>query len=175
MNLIIPIKLKIQLFFLDTYDYGVLPTYPVSYELREADHPDGMIAHNFSYLMQFVTLENNQKLIYDFANEISGKAINPSLVEFTIINIGDWFKGLWSLQNRSLLISVILTLLILILEMQISSLYLRIAYETNAKELTIKKVMGYSIFERFKTFFSIDWCPVWDFFGWGGSIMYNNF
>lgn len=146
-------KVKDPIVFLDTYDYGALPTYPVSYELREADHPDGMIAHNFSYLMQFVTLENNQELIYDFGNQISGKAINPSLVEFTIINIGDWFKGLWSLQNRSMLIALILTLLILILEMQISSLSLRIAYETNAKELTIKKVMGYSIFERFKTFF----------------------
>ncbi len=146
-------KIKNPVILLDTYDYGALPTYPVSYELREADHPDGMIAHNFSYLMQFVTLENNQELIYDFANEISGEAINPSLVEFTIINIGDWFKGLWSLQNRSMLIAVILTLLILILEMQISSLSLRIAYETNAKELTIKKVMGYSIFERFKSFF----------------------
>jgi putative ABC transport system permease protein len=146
-------KIKNPVILLDTYDYGALPTYPVSYELREADHPDGMIAHNFSYLMQFVTLENNQELIYDFANKISGEAINPSLVEFTIINIGDWFKGLWSLQNRSMLIAVILTLLILILEMQISSLSLRIAYETNAKELTIKKVMGYSIFERFKSFF----------------------
>lgn len=146
-------KIKNPIILLDTYDYGALPTYPVSYELRETDHPDGMIAHNFEYLMQFVTLENKQERIYDFANAISGEAINPNLVEFTIINIGDWFAGLWSLQNRSLLIAIILTLLILILEIQISSLSLRIAYETNAKELTIKKVMGYSIFERFKSFF----------------------
>lgn len=146
-------KIKNPIIFLDTYDYGALPTYPVSYELREADHPDGMIAHNFQYLMQFITLENKQERIYDFANAISGEAINPHLMEFTVVNIGDWFDGLWSLQNRSLLIAVILTLLILILEIQISSLSLRIAYETNAKELTIKEVMGYSVFERFKSFF----------------------
>lgn len=146
-------QIKNPIIFLDTYDYGSLPVYPVSYKLREPDHPDGIIAHNFEYLMQFITLENNQDQIYSFANVISGGAINPSFVEFTVINVGDWFDGLWALQNRSLLIAIILTLLILILEMQISSLTLRMAYETNAKELTIKKVMGYSVFERFKSFF----------------------
>lgn len=145
-------KIKNPVILLDTYNYGALPVYPVSYQLREADHPDGIIAHNFQYLMQFVALGNNQEKIYDFANAISGKAINPSLVEFTVINVGNWFNGLWSLQNRSLLIAVILTLLILILEVQISILSLRMAYETNARELTIKKVMGYSVFERFKLF-----------------------
>lgn len=146
-------KIKNPVILLDTYNYGTLPVYPVSYRLKEADHPDGIIAHKFEYLMQFITLENNQEKIRDFANAISGEAINPSLVEFTVIDVGNWFNGLWSLQNRSLLIAVILTLLILILEVQISILSLRIAYETNARELTIKKVMGYSIFERFKSFF----------------------
>lgn len=146
-------NIKNPVIFLDTYDYGALPVYPVSHQLIEADHHDGIIARNFQYLMQFVTLVNNQEKIYGFANAISGEAINPYLVEFTVINVGDWFDGLWSLQNRSLLIAVILTLLILILEVQISSLSLRMAYETNARELTIKKVMGYSVFERFKSFF----------------------
>lgn len=146
-------KIKNPVIILDTYNYGALPVYPVSYQLREADHPDGIIAHNFEYLMQFVALENNLEKIYGFANAISGEAINPSLVEFTVINLGNWFDGLWSLQNRSLLIAVILTLLILILEVQISILSLRMSYETNARELTIKKVMGYSVFERFKLFF----------------------
>ena len=73
-------KIKNPVILLDTYDYGALPTYPVSYELREADHSDGMIAHNFHYLMQFVTLENKQEQIYDYANAISGKAMEPSKV-----------------------------------------------------------------------------------------------
>lgn len=146
-------KIKNPVILLDTYNYGALPVYPVSYKLREADHPDGIIAHNFQYLMQFAALENNQEKIYGFANAISGEAINPSLIEFTVTNVGNWFDGLWSLQNRSLLIAVILTLLILILEAQISIISLRMAYETNARELTIKKVMGYSVFERFKLFF----------------------
>lgn len=146
-------EIKNPVILLDTYNYGTLPVYPVSYELREADHPDGIIAHNFDYLMQFATLEHQPEKLAQFSHLISGEAINPTLVEFTEINVGDWFDGLWALQNRSLLIAVILTVLILILEIQISILALRMAYESNARELTIKKVMGYSLFERFKSFF----------------------
>lgn len=145
--------IKNPIILLDTFDYRALPVYPISYELREADHPDGFIAKQFDYLMQFTALENKPEKLIEFSHLIAGDAIKPSLVEFTVINVGDWFASLWSLQNRSLLIAVILTVLILILEIQISILALRMAYETNTRELTIKKVMGYSLFERFKNFF----------------------
>ncbi len=145
--------IKNPIILLDTYNYGALPMYPVRYQLKEAEDFEGFIANNLFYLSQFVTLENEQEKLAEFAQLISGEAINPSLIEFTIIDISDWYDGLWALQNRSLLIAVILTLLILILEVQISSLSLRIAYESNARELTIKKVMGYTLVERFKSFF----------------------
>ena len=63
-------------------------------------------------------------------------------MEFTIENVGDWFNGLWALQNRSLFLAIVLTALLLILEIQITILVLRIAYETHAKELTLKKVLA---------------------------------
>ena len=47
-------------------------TYPVSYELREAIIL--MDDCTCFLILQFVTLENNQELIYDFANKISGEA-----------------------------------------------------------------------------------------------------
>lgn len=146
-------EIKNPIILLDTYDYGALPVYPVTYELREADHPNGFIAYNFAYLMQFTTLEHKPEKIVEFSHLISGEAIKSPLVEFTVIHVENWFAGLWSLQNRSLLIAVILTVLVLILEVQISILALRMAYESNARELTIKKVMGFSLFERFKNFF----------------------
>lgn len=146
-------NIKNPVILLDTYNYGALPTYPIHYELREADHPDGLIAHNFTYLMQFTTLDYQPEKLQEFGQLIGGDAIKPSLLEFTVIPIDEWFDSLWSLQNRSLLIAIILTILIITLEVQISSLALRMAYETNARELTIKKVMGFSLFERFKNFF----------------------
>jgi len=146
-------NIKNPIILLDTYNYGALPLYPVSYQLKEAEDLDGIIAKDFSYLSQFVSLKNEKEKLSEFAQVITGEAINPYLIEFNMIDIGDWYDGLWTLQNRSLLIAVILTLLILILEVQISILSLRIAYESNARELTIKKVMGYTLVERFKSFF----------------------
>lgn len=148
-------RIKNPIIFLDTFDYGSWPLYTPTHKLKEQDYIGGLIANGFEYLMKFVTLDNNQEKIYGFANEISGEAINLALVEFSVINVGDWFNGLWSLQNRSLLIALILTVLIIILDLQISSLTLRMAYETKAEELTVKKVIGYSVFERFKPFFLI--------------------
>ncbi|MFJ7826662.1 hypothetical protein [Psychrobacillus sp. NPDC096623] len=146
-------NIKNPIIILDTYNYGALPLYPVSYQLKEAEDLDGIIANDFYFLSQFVSLKNEKEKLSEFTQAISGEAINPSLIEFNIIDIGDWYDGLWALQNRSLLIAIILTLLTLILEVQISSLSLRIAYESNARELTIKKVMGYTLVERFKSFF----------------------
>ena len=103
--------------------------------------------------MQFVSLDGDRQQIEAFADICAGDAINPKFMEFSIENIRDWFWGLWALQNRSLLIAIILTVLLLILEFQITALVLRISYENQAKELTIKKVLGYSLFERYRGFF----------------------
>lgn len=138
---------------LDTYDYGNLPLYEISYSLHEADPLNGVIYKNADFLMQFISVKKEYEQIYTFANSCGSDVINPNLIEFSIETVGDWFNGLWKLQNRSLLISVILTLLLLILEIQITTLVLRISYETHAKELTIKKVLGYSMLERYRGFF----------------------
>ena len=138
---------------LDTYDYGNLPLYEISYSLHEADPLNGVIYKNADFLMQFISVKKDYEQIYTFANSCGSDVINPNLIEFSIETVGDWFNGLWKLQNRSLLISVILTLLLLILEIQITTLVLRISYETHAKELTIKKVLGYSMLERYHGFF----------------------
>ena len=138
---------------LDTYDYGKLPLYEISYSLHDAEQLNGVIYKNADFFMQFISVRQDYERIHAFANSCGSDAINPNLVEFSIENVGDWFDGLWKLQNRSLLISVILTLLLLILEIQITTLVLRISYETHAKELTVKKVLGYSMIERYRGFF----------------------
>ena len=89
--------------------------------------------------MQFTSVKDDIEDIYNFANICGGDAIIPSFMEFSIENVGDWYQGLWELQNRSLLIAIILTILLLVLEIQITTLVLRILYEVKAKELTIKK------------------------------------
>lgn len=146
-------RIKNPIIILDTYDYGKLSTYEVEYSLHKREEMDGILFNNAPYLMQFVSVKDDRQSIENFASICAGEAIKPELMEFSFENISDWFYGLWALQNRSLLIAVILTVLLLILEFQITALILRIAYETKAKELTIKKVLGYSLFERYRNFF----------------------
>ncbi len=146
-------RIKNPVIILDTYDYGKLSSYEIEYSLHKREKMDGVIFNNTPYFMQFVSVKDNRPCIENFASICAGEAIKPGLMEFSIENVDDWFHGLWALQNRSLLIAIILTILLLILEFQMTALILRIAYETKAKELTIKKVLGYSLFERYRTFF----------------------
>ena len=138
---------------LDTHDYGQLPTYPVQYAPRERETVDGFLFYNAPYLMQFASVRMEEERIRAFADVCAGEVIRPALMEFSIEGIGDWFQGLWALQNRGLCIAVILTVLLLILEIQITALVLRMTYQTHAKELTVKKVLGYSLAERYRASF----------------------
>ena len=146
-------RTKNPIIILDTYDYGKLPLYPVSLSLRRPDPVTGIIYKNAPFLMQFISLADEPDRIHAFADACAGEAINPALMEFSIENVEDWFTGLWKLQSRSLLVSVILILLLLVLEVQVTALVLRILYRTHAKEVTIKKVFGYSVLERYREFF----------------------
>ncbi len=146
-------RIKNPIIILDTYDYGNYPFYEIAYSLHEAEPLDGIIYNNVAFFMQFISVKNNPEQIQAFAGICEGDAINSNLIEFSFECVGDWFSGLWALQNRSLLIAVILTLLLFILEFQITTLVLRIAYEYHAKELTVKKVLGYSMIERYRIFF----------------------
>lgn len=146
-------RVKNPVIILDTYDYGKLPIYEVTYSLHEREEIGGIFFNQAPYFMQFISVEGDRQNIETFADFCAGEAINPKLMEFSMENIGDWFQGLWELQNRSLMIAIILTVLLLILEFQMTALILRISYDTQAKELTIKKTLGYSLFERYRGFF----------------------
>jgi hypothetical protein len=150
-------ELKNPVILLDTVDYGAMPLYPPTYELQQQDEKYGFIGdpQNQNYLSQFSKMNNDPATIRSFAAELHSDIIDPALMEYEIIDVYDWFKELWALQNRSLLIAVILTLMALALEMQISAIVLRLEYEVNAQELTIKRVMGFSVFERYKNLFAI--------------------
>lgn len=148
-------KIKNPVIFLDTHDYGKLDNYSVSYHLEEYPKHNGLIFNNSTYLYQFISITNKEMELSKFPIVLGGEVIKPTLVELSITNIGDWFQGLWELRNRSLLITLILTILFLILEVQTAILVLRMFYEINAKELTIKKVLGYSVIDRFKSLFLV--------------------
>ena len=137
----------------DAFDYGKLPVYPVSYSFRVREQEGGFLFYDAPYLMQFISVRDDPERIHAFAEACQGEAVRPALMEFTIENVGDWFQGLWELENRSLLIAVILTALLFIPEIQVTVLVLRIIYQTRARELTVKKISGYTILERYRSLF----------------------
>lgn len=141
-------EIKNPVIILDNYDYGRFPLYTVSYGHKEPDIFNGIIGKKALYYMQFAKLIDNKDKIYEFGEKMSSEIINPNLVEYTITNVRTWYEGLWALQNRGLFISLILTILILLLEISISTITLVMDYEVNANELIIRKVLGYSKFER---------------------------
>jgi hypothetical protein len=145
-------KIHNPVILLDTYNYGALPLYPVSYNLQEVERGGGVIEkHAFNYL-QFMNMDGRIEEVLAFSN-VLGEVVDPNLMEFEITDISTWFDGLWALQNRGLLIAVIITLLVLVLQAQISNIVLQLEYEVNARELTVKKTMGYAAHERYRGMF----------------------
>lgn len=146
-------RVKNPVIILDTYDYGKYETYPVSYKLRKAADYRGFFGRNAHYYMQFVSVKYDKQKIYDFAEVIGGDGLKPNFAEFSTVTEDKWFEELWALLNRGLLISVILAGVMVFLQLQITIVTLRILYQTKAKELTVKKVMGFSLFQRYRGFF----------------------
>lgn len=65
-------------------------------------------------------------------------------------NVYDLYNHHWKIIKRSMIISIVLVLIILMLELIIINLILRLEYELNATELSIKKILGYTIWEKNK-------------------------
>src|SRR5690625_3832083 len=65
-------------------------------------------------------------------------------------NVYDLYTYNWSIIKRRIIISSVLLSLVLILELIIINLILRLEYEINSIELSIKKIFGYSTWEKNK-------------------------
>lgn len=68
----------------------------------------------------------------------------------TKTNVLDKYNNSWFIAKRLLLINLFFSILVLILEFIIITSIIKLEYEVNAIELSIKKVLGHSIFEKNK-------------------------
>ena len=138
---------------LDTYDYGKLPLYEISLSLHDAEQLNGVIYKNADFSCNLFLLDRTMNEFMRLQIHVVVMQSIQIWLNFLSKMLGTGLMDCGNCKNRSLLISVILTLLLLILEIQITTLVLRISYETHAKELTVKKVLGYSMIERYRGFF----------------------
>lgn len=80
---------------------------------------------------------------------------NKFIVEYNLedqnvvkTNILEKYINSWIIAKRILYINLVFSILVLLLEFIIISSIIRLEYEVNAIELSIKKVMGYSLLEK---------------------------
>ena len=68
----------------------------------------------------------------------------------TVTNVYEYYLYRWEVMKRSLYISLVFIVLILLLEIYISFMIIKLEYKINATELAVMKTLGYSNFERIK-------------------------
>ncbi len=104
---------------------------------------------------------NRSDYLYDTMYKLSSKndsdKVNKFIEEHNLkdqivnkVNILDKYKDSWIIAKRILYINLIFSTLVLLLELIIINSIIRLEYKINAIELSIKKVIGYSILEKNK-------------------------
>lgn len=83
-----------------------------------------------------------------FASYVAEHSTDTNKLHYQLTNALEKYEYQWSIIKRTLYLNVILTLLILFLEFFIITTILRLEYEVNAIELSIKKVLGYTVWQK---------------------------
>lgn len=83
-----------------------------------------------------------------FQNFVENNQLNTELTEKT--NVYDLYEYHWEFLKRSAIVAVVLLIFILFLEGIVIGLILHLEYKVNAMELSLKKIVGYSIWARNK-------------------------
>ncbi|SMG07993.1 hypothetical protein [Paenibacillus aquistagni] len=120
-----------------------------------------IIVYNNMDLTNRVDLANASHFRWDYAHDILYK-ISPDQLDsfvaehnsetnelhYQLTNVLEKYEYQWSIIKRTLYLNVILTLLILFLEFIIITTILRLEYKVNAIELSIKKVLGHTVWQK---------------------------
>jgi hypothetical protein len=153
---IYPYKVSNPIILLDTHNYGIYPMYSPSWGVVQTSEQYGAIGIGFAalYHLQFAKMTNEEKLIRAFADQVfAADGFSIDMVDFTITDAYEKYEDLLAMVSRVALIALILSLALLLLELQVSAIVIRLKHETDAQEMIIKKVMGFSVYERFKGLF----------------------
>lgn len=65
-------------------------------------------------------------------------------------NVMEVYKHNWDIVSRSMRLSLVLSAFLILLEMSLVSFIIRLEYRFNSVEMALKKIYGYTIFERNK-------------------------
>nr|WP_091014184.1 hypothetical protein [Paenibacillus amylolyticus] len=110
---------------------------------------------------QYVDSANASHFRWDFAHDILYKVSPDQLANFIaenttetnrlyyqLTNALEKYEYQWNIIKRTLYLNIILTFLILFLEFVTITTILRLEYKVNAVELSVKKVLGYTLWQK---------------------------
>ncbi|WP_138225852.1 DUF1430 domain-containing protein [Paenibacillus algicola] len=94
-----------------------------------------------------------REVMYDITDEAFDQfLVKHQLTESNAIlsktNVMDKFNNQWNAAKKILYINLVFSLLVLILEFMIILSLIKLEYEANAIELSVKKVLGFSVWEK---------------------------
>lgn len=95
--------------------------------------------------------------IYDIMYDISSKDWQNFIKEFQLedqiisaSNVLDVYEHSWSMVSRNMKLIIILSIFLLFMETTLILFIIRLEYQFNAVELALKKIHGYTLFQRNK-------------------------
>jgi hypothetical protein len=96
---------------------------------------------------------NNQFTMYNISKEVFenfAERENPDDYDVQIFhaNIDDQYQYRWGVLRKTLFINTLLCILLICLNVLITIVTTRLNYSINAVELALKKIVGYTVFER---------------------------
>ncbi|MGR6125954.1 DUF1430 domain-containing protein [Paenibacillus sp. SER-28] len=117
-----------------------------------------IIFNNVSPETQSLKYEPNRavyltEIMYDITDEefkrfVQENQLTDTNASLTKTNILQKYNDSWNIAKQVLYINSVFSLLVLLLEFMIISSITKLEYEVNAIELSIKKVLGYSVWEK---------------------------
>lgn len=97
----------------------------------------------FSMRTYNMMINASSQEIYDFIEEFDG-------CEVEVTNVYEYYKYRWTVMKRSMYLSIIVAIMVILLEISINILIVSFEYKFNAVELAVKKILSYSKAERMK-------------------------
>ena len=71
-------------------------------------------------------------------------------IDFILTNVMDRFEYNWLVLKRSMILNIIISILFIILDLLVNGIIVKLEYQICAIELSLKKILGYSVIERNK-------------------------
>lgn len=87
----------------------------------------------------------SQAKVGDFADEYSSQ---DNQLHYKLTNALEKYEYQWNIVKRTLYLNMIISVLIIFLEFVIIKSILRLEYEVNALELSVKKILGYTVWRK---------------------------